>query len=104
MARSPKYKKFTSLNDLLQRSQAGDDRAQRICIAALRNLGCEHLATRRRGDSDPEWRLSWDGLQSYVSALVGEYGMSETRAFRDTLAEVNNVIDCVPAEQPAAAK
>jgi hypothetical protein len=91
-----KIKRFTSFHDLYERCKSGDEAAQRVCIGALNNLGCDHLADSGvpAKPGTPKWQRYYHGLQEYISALVGEYGQSETKAERQVLAEVNHVRDC----------
>lgn len=86
-------KKFTSLTDLYDRCEAGDQDAQRVCIGTLLNLGCDHLATPGSPitKNDPKWLLYYRGLLRYIDSLVGEYGLSEVEAFREVLKEVNSI-------------
>lgn len=92
--KTKKYPKFKSWRDLYDRCKAGDEKAQRICIGALHNLGNTTLPSKREGQEMALWQRAYHGLQKYISALVCEYGETETKAERDILAEVNNVIDC----------
>ena len=97
--------KVKSLSDLWDRANGETKTAenyQRLCIVALRNLGCDHLAEAHKGAGDkplfndpPKWRAYYDGLIDYVGSLVGEYGISEDKAFRDVRDEVNFVRDCI---------
>lgn len=91
-----KFKKFKTMRELYERCSGGDEQAQRICIGALQNLGCDHLAdaAKRFHSNQPKWYRFWVGLNEYITALVCEYGESETKAERTVLAEVNNVWDC----------
>lgn len=94
MAKVAKVKsiaKVKSFSELFQKAQV-DENYQKLCIVALENLGCEHLASKREA---VKWKSHYFGLQEYVSALVGEYGESEDKAFRSVLAEINNVRDCI---------
>ena len=86
--------KVTSLNDLYQRANDNDD-YKKLCIVALQNLGCEGLAEDNRKYHDAKWRSHWDGLVTYVGSLVGEYGVSEDKAFRDVRNEINFCRDCI---------
>jgi len=76
---------YPSLSAVYEAARGGDSTARKMLRAALTNLGCEHLAA---GPGE-RWERSYRGLVAYVSALVGEYGMSEGRAFKEVLAEVN---------------
>lgn len=91
-----KFKKFKSMHDLYQRCDSGDEQAQRICIGALQNLGCDHLAepSKRCAPDRPKWYWFYRGMEQYIEALICEYGVHEDKAFREVLAEVNNVWDC----------
>jgi hypothetical protein len=78
---------FKSLHDLYERARAGEVMARKVCIATLNNFGCDHLASGQK--SDPKWVRYYRGLQTYLVALVAEYGESETSAEKEVLAEVN---------------
>lgn len=84
--------KVKSFRDLRERAEK-DERYAKLCVVALSNLGCEHLARGR--DVDPDWVKSLNGLYDYVGALVGEYGESEDSAEKNVLGEINFVRDCV---------
>lgn len=94
MGKQKRMEKVRSFSDLHTRAQS-DGRYQRLCIVALTNLGCEHLAKQHKSYAPTKWRAHYGGLLDYVNALVGEYGESENTAFREVLAEVNNVRDCI---------
>ena len=94
MAAVKKMSKIKSLNDLRIKAK-DDERYQKLAIAGLSNLGCEHLAIAERRYTKSKWEAYYGGLMSYVSSLVGEYGVSESKAFREVRDEVNNVIDCI---------
>lgn len=83
-------KKFKNMADLYKRASYGEVRAQELCIETLQNLGCEHLISK--GSGRPAWENSYNGLIAYITALVGEYEQSEDEAFKEVLAEVNNLI------------
>lgn len=96
MAKVKKVKsiaKVKSFSELYSLAKAGDENYQKLCIVALNNLGCDHLANARHYPE--KWRAYYNGLMEYVSALCCEYGESEDKAFRSVLAEVNNVRDCI---------
>lgn len=89
MKAATKTAKFASLRDLWTRAQAGEEMAQKVCVGALNNLGCDHLAHSAGGRPEPKWAKYHRGLEQYLDALVSEYGVSETKAERELLAEVN---------------
>lgn len=88
-----------SLSELYRLADGGDERYQRLCIVALNNLGCDHLATGKQWKNSPKWKAYHHGLGQYVDALVGEYGETEDDAFRQVLEEINNVRDCIDQAQ-----
>jgi hypothetical protein len=79
-------------HDLWEKAEK-DENYQRLCIGALENLGCEHLAAKGVR-SEPKWKRYYNGLMDYVSSLVGEYGESEGAAFEQVVDEINFVIGC----------
>jgi hypothetical protein len=89
-----KIQKFKSLRDASTRADAGDEVAQRCIIGFISNTGCDHLMTSHRkmyGDKErTKWQAAWMGLNEYISALVGEYGVPEVKAEKEVLAELNN--------------
>ena len=87
--------KVKSLVDLHSRATK-DERYQRLCIVAARNLGCE---PRQISDRETKWRAHYQELINYVTALVSEYGGDEDKAFRDVCEEVNFVRDCIGQAQ-----
>lgn len=68
-----------------------NERYQKLCVVALSNLGCEHLAR----DGGKTWQDHWYGLYEYWGALVGEYGESESDGEKSLIDEVNNVKGCI---------
>lgn len=88
---APKSKpipKFKSLPDAFKRAQDGCETSQRAIIGCFNNLGCDHLVTRSK--TQPKWLSYYQGIQTYIGSLVGEYGVSETKAEREVLAELNS--------------
>ena len=87
-------KTWTDLYLLASTPGPDQERWQKVVIVGLHNLGCDHLANGRR-QVGAKWIRYYHGLQDYVGSLVGEYGIPEGKAFRETLDEVNNVRDCI---------
>ncbi len=93
----PKVKTWTELFGLA--NDQGDNkqpteyakRWQKVIVCALSNLGNSTLRPNNPKHPRLLWLRAYDGLQEYISALVGEYGQSETKAEREVLAEVNHV-------------
>jgi len=84
-----------SFSDLYQRADGGDERYQKLCIVALNNLGCDHLANSPKWKSSPKWKAYFHGLKQYVEVLVSEYGETDGNAEKSVLEEINNVRDCI---------
>ena len=89
-AEFPKVKSFTQLRQL---ATAGDERYQKLCCAALENLGGEPFGFN-------SWKQAYNGLLDFVSSMVGEYGESELDAEQSVLDEVNFVRECIDQIKP----
>lgn len=87
------FPKVKSFNDLKQRANEGDLRYQKLCCAALENLGGQAFGYI-------SWNQAYCGLIDYVSSLVGEYGESELDAEQSVLDEINFVRECIDQIQP----
>jgi hypothetical protein len=93
MATKTTIKKFASLRDAYDRAKAGDEAAQRCIIGCLSNLGCDNTLANQGHNlkyGASKWVRHYRGLDEYISALVGEYGMTETKAEKEVLAELNS--------------
>ena len=97
LKKQPPLPKATSWSDLYDKASRGvyAERWQKVIIGALHNLGCEHLAKNPRCQYPKhlEWQNHYRGLQEVIMSMVGEYGMDETTAEKQTLDEVNYVRD-----------
>ena|ERR1700722_19817281 len=90
MKKLPKVKTWRELRTICNDETHSDCiRWRKVVVGTLENLG---NPTLDKGD-EVLWKRAWSGLQEYISALVGEYGQSETKAERDILAEVNHCRD-----------
>jgi len=88
--KTKKIAKFSSLSDAYSRAMSGEEDAQKCIIGCLNNLGCDHLASSGYpGEKSEKWQRYYRGLQEYISALVGEYGVHEDKAEKEILAELN---------------
>jgi hypothetical protein len=87
-------KPVKSMSELWQLAKA-DENYQRLCIVALNNLGCDHLAESSRRWHPVKWEAYFNGLNQYIESLVCEYSQSEDKAVKDVLAEINGVRDCI---------
>ncbi len=96
MAKVKRLPKVSSFRDLYEKAKE-DPRYQALCIAGAENLGwMDHPSESKYLPNKEKWARAHYWLsQTYVGALVGEYGESEDKAFREVLAEVNHVRDCI---------
>lgn len=88
-----KFPKVKSWHELYSLAEAGDERYQKLCIAALENLGGMIPARRPMTPQDMKWKRAYSGLQDYIMALEGEYGDND--AEKSVLDEVNFVRECI---------
>lgn len=91
-------KKVKSMSELWQLAKA-DENYQRLCIVALNNLGCDHLAQFSRRWHPVKWEAYFNGLNQYWESLVNEYGEREDKAEKSLVAEINGVRDCIDQAQ-----
>ena len=88
-----KFPKVKSFDDLFSRSNEGDLQYQKLCCAALENLGGKAFGYK-------QWKLAYGGLQDYLMSMIGEYGESELDAEQSILDEINFVRECIDQIKP----